>query len=80
MEEDEDFVTVVNTKRIKNLERIERNKAKRLEYEKYKLEQALLEQANDEPEEEEDSNKIQITLDADFEDLVNMRAQKDAQV
>jgi hypothetical protein len=77
-DQDDEWNTVVNVKKIKNQERLAEKKKQREEYEKYKLEQERLARGLQEEEEPEDTTKI--TMGADFDELVSIQAKKDKEV
>lgn len=76
-QEDDEWSTVVNVKRIKNQERLAEKRRQREEYERWKLEQERLEQGIEEDETEDTTN---ITMGADFDELVSQQAKKDKEV
>jgi hypothetical protein len=78
MEQEEDeWNTVVNVKRIRNQERLAEKRKQREEYDKWKLEQDRLDQGLQD-EDEEDATKI--TMGADFDELVTLQAKKEKEV
>jgi len=73
---EENWSTVINTKKIKSLERRDEKRRLRLEFEQQKREEEMLARG-EVLEESDDENTTPITLGADFNELVRVQEKKE---
>ena len=81
MEEEEDeWSTVVNTKKIKSLEKREERRRIKAEYERLKLQEEMLARGETLEESDDDDDATPITIGADFDEIVRVAEKKEKEV